>query len=93
MSLLKAVPPLVYWLLLTLSACNSTAPKTALLPVGGPPSPTSSHPVATPFLRLETGMHTAMFKSIAVDAGQRYLVTASDDKTARVWDLADGKLL
>jgi Caspase domain/WD domain, G-beta repeat len=28
-----------------------------------------------------------------VDAGERFLVSASDDKTARVWDLASGKLL
>ncbi|MGH8557411.1 MAG: WD40 repeat domain-containing protein [Methylococcales bacterium] len=38
-------------------------------------------------------MHTAMIKRIAVDAAERYLLTASDYKTARVWDLATGKLL
>jgi WD40 repeat protein len=45
------------------------------------------------FLRLETGGHTARLWRIAVDAGERFLVTASDDKTARVWDLATGKPL
>ncbi|MFO1433776.1 MAG: caspase family protein [Candidatus Competibacteraceae bacterium] len=50
-------------------------------------------PPDTPFLRIETGMHTAPISRIDVDAAERYLVTASFDKTARVWDLADGKLL
>lgn len=40
-----------------------------------------------PILRIETGMHTAMIKRIAMDAKQRYLVTASYDKTLRVWDM------
>jgi WD40 repeat protein len=46
-----------------------------------------------PFLRLETGGHTAAIWRIAVDAAEHYLVTGSDDKTARVWELATGKLL
>jgi WD40 repeat protein len=47
----------------------------------------------TPFLRIETGMHTAPIMRIDVDAKERYLVTASHDKTVRVWDLTSGKLL
>ncbi|GFO55637.1 hypothetical protein GMSM_26440 [Geomonas sp. Red276] len=42
-----------------------------------------------PILRVETGMHTAMIKKIAVDAAGRWLVSASDDKTVRVWELTD----
>jgi WD40 repeat protein len=42
---------------------------------------------------LETGMHTAQIHGIAVDAAEHFLVSASLDKTARVWDLATGKLL
>lgn len=52
---------------------------------GGPPT--------EPQLRLEAGMHTATIKRIATDAAGRYAVTASDDKTARVWDVATGQLL
>ena len=52
-----------------------------------------AYPPSTPFLRIETGMHTAIIRAIDVDAAERFLVTASDDKTARVWDLHDGKLL
>ena len=47
----------------------------------------------TPFLRLETGMHTAPIRRIDVDRAERYLVTGSHDKTVRVWDLRDGRLL
>src|SRR5208283_259516 len=43
--------------------------------------------------RIETGTHSAIVKRIDVDAAERYLVSASDDKTARVWDLRSGKLL
>ena len=38
-------------------------------------------------------MHTAAIRRIDVDAAERFLVTASHDKTARVWDLANGQLL
>ena len=38
-------------------------------------------------------MHTASIRRIAVDAAGRYAVTASDDKTARVWELSSGKQL
>ncbi len=44
-------------------------------------------------LRIETGMHIAMINRIGVDAGERFLVTGSDDKTVRVWDPDDGGLL
>jgi WD40 repeat protein len=46
-----------------------------------------------PMLRIETGMHTAMIRRIAVDAAGRFLVTGSDDKTVRVWELETGRLL
>jgi WD40 repeat protein len=56
----------------------------------------SAHAQATdpkPFPTLDPGMHTAVLRSVAVDAAGRYVVTASDDKTARVWDTASGQLL
>ena len=46
-----------------------------------------------PQLRIDPGEHTATIKRIAADRAGRWLVTASNDKTARVWDLADGRLV
>jgi WD40 repeat protein len=46
-----------------------------------------------PILQTETGMHTAPIKRIAVDRAEQFLVSGSDDKTVRVWDLASGRLL
>jgi len=53
----------------------------------------SGAPPSEPVLRIETGMHTAPIMRIGVDAAERFLVTTSDDKTARVWDLETGRLL
>jgi WD40 repeat protein len=58
------------------------------------PAYSAEPPASTqPFLAIEAGMHTAPIWRIAVDAAGRYAVTASADKTARVWDVASGKLL
>jgi len=45
------------------------------------------------YLRIETGMHTAPVIRIDTDALGKFLVTASHDKTARVWDSENGNLL
>ena len=66
-------------LLLVLGCCS------ALLPAAEPPS--------EPILRIEPGTHTAPIRHIATDAAGRWLVTASKDKTARVWDARTGELL
>ncbi|MDQ3686491.1 MAG: hypothetical protein M3430_12955, partial [Acidobacteriota bacterium] len=53
----------------------------------------TGEPPRAPVLRIETGMHTDAIRRIGVDAGNRYLVTGSEDKTVRVWELASGRLL
>jgi WD40 repeat protein len=53
----------------------------------------TAEPSTKPILRIETGMHTAKIKRIGIDAANRYLVTASHDKTVRVWELSTGHLL
>jgi len=88
---------LVRWLLggmiiLWLAACT-THPGASAVSSTTVPSESTTEPPTEPFPRLETGMHTAMIRRIAVDAAERFLVTGSDDKTARVWALPSGKLL
>ncbi|HEY2092961.1 MAG TPA: caspase family protein [Thermoanaerobaculia bacterium] len=46
-----------------------------------------------PSLRIETAMHTATISRIAADAGGRFVVTGSWDKTVRLWELRSGRLL
>jgi WD40 repeat protein len=70
---------LIASLLLAASAQSATAQ-------GGEPS-------RDPVLRIETGMHTASIKRIGVDRAGKFLVTAAEDKTARVWDTQTGRLL
>lgn len=50
-------------------------------------------PSSLPLLSIETGMHTAAVTGIDVDQGERFLVTASLDKSVRVWSPATGELL
>jgi len=52
-----------------------------------------TEPPTAPILRLENGMHTTAIKSINTDAQQRFVLTVSKDKTARLWSVKDGQLL
>ena len=46
-----------------------------------------------PVLRIETGQHLSMVTKISSDANGRYLASASEDKTVRIWDAGTGALL
>jgi WD40 repeat protein len=49
---------------------------------------------AEPILRVEVGMHNAGIFDMAIDPSNRILVTGSEDKTVRVWDISSrGELL
>jgi WD40 repeat protein len=41
----------------------------------------------------ETGLHTGSIWGIATDARNRYVVTASEDRTLRIWESSSGRLL
>ncbi|MFA7268138.1 MAG: caspase family protein [Sterolibacterium sp.] len=53
----------------------------------------AAEPPSSPILRVETGRHTAAIQRIASDGQGRWLATASEDKTLRVWQMQSGKLL
>lgn len=76
------IPPQILLLIFLLAALSAQ-----------PSSVFAQQPSSQPVLRLETGMHTAVIMHIGVDAAGRFLVTASNDKTARIWDIATGELL
>jgi WD40 repeat protein len=44
-----------------------------------------------PILRVESGLHGQYVNSIDTDAANKFAVTASSDKTVRVWSLPDGR--
>jgi WD40 repeat protein len=46
-----------------------------------------------PVLPIDPSMHTGAITTQAVDAGGRFAVTGSDDRTVRIWSIVDGKLL
>jgi WD40 repeat protein len=46
-----------------------------------------------PILRVETGMHTTLIRRVVVDTARNRLITASDDKTIRVWQMPETRLL
>ena len=74
---------------------SCTQPVSVLEPSdsSAPNAVATTKPPQAPILRIETAMHTARISHISVDEASRYLVTASDDKTLRVWELSTGRLL
>jgi len=53
----------------------------------------ADEPPSKPILRIETGMHTAPIRRISTDAAGRWMATASDDKTIRIWEVQSGQLI
>src|SRR5512136_2102047 len=56
----------------------------AVLAAAGSASPQTTEPI----LCVEVGTHNAGILRIAMDSSNRFLVTGSEDKTVRVWDLS-----
>jgi WD40 repeat protein len=46
-----------------------------------------------PILRIEAGAHLSLVTRVSSDSQGRWIVSASEDKTARLWEAATGRLL
>ena len=46
----------------------------------------------TPILQIESGGHLSLIRSLQVTGDEKWLISASDDKTIRVWNLETGRL-
>src|ERR1700687_5796737 len=79
------MPRLLNLLITALTLCLTVSTQSAMAQ--------EREPSRDPILRIETGMHTATITRIGVDAANRFLVTASHDKTVRVWEPPSGRLL
>lgn len=62
-----------------------------LMPVTGPVW--GAEVTTAPFLRIETGRHTARINRVATDAEARIVATVSNDKTLRLWSRTTGEPL
>jgi WD40 repeat protein len=57
-------------------------------------SPGAADPLpAFPLLRIDTGRHSAFIHALALDEAAGRVYSASEDKTVRIWRIADGRLL
>jgi hypothetical protein len=77
-----AVIPSFITLVLTLILCCAWPAKARL-----------AEPTITPQLRVETGMHTTLIRRVLPDIRRNRLITCSDDKTVRVWQMPEMRLI
>ena len=63
-----------------------------LTPLPGAASGWADDLPTEPMLRIDAQGHIGEIRGLATDAEERFAVTASNDKTVRVWSLPDGKL-
>lgn len=94
----RPIPPLVVWFrrpvqLLTTSVILAATPWVLPMSEAAAQDSPAEPPASTkPFPVIEAGMHLAPIRRMAVDQAGRWVVTASHDKTARIWNLVTGML-
>ncbi|MDM8562505.1 WD40 repeat domain-containing protein [Candidatus Marithioploca araucensis] len=78
-------------LILSQAAClPQTKERPTTLQTAAPP-PTPAISTTPPILQIDPGGHKSLIKDVTFTPDGRYLVSASDDKLIRVWDLETGK--
>lgn len=53
----------------------------------------AKEPPSIPLVRVETGMHTTMIRRVLPDLPRNRLITCSDDKTIRIWQMPEMRLI
>jgi WD40 repeat protein len=61
--------------------------------ISSPPDYRPKMPATSPFLKLNTVNHHACLNEVETDGANKYMVSASNDKTVRLWDLDRYRLL
>ncbi len=77
---------------MTATVKTAAAALLTLAALAGAPAAVSAQ-TTTPILRVETGMHTTLIRRVVPDVPRNRLFTVSDDKTIRVWQMPDARLL
>lgn len=80
------------WLLLAGLVCACSTVPPALEPAQSPDT-FQAVPDGQPILQIDSGGHMAVIRDIFFTHDDNTLISASDDKTVRVWDIASGKTL
>ncbi|MGE0723547.1 MAG: WD40 repeat domain-containing protein, partial [Alphaproteobacteria bacterium] len=78
---------------MTLRALLLAAAVALAAPPGATVAQAPAEPPGQPFLRVDPGFHTQIVNRVATDGEGRIAATASDDKTIRLWSVADGRAL
>ena len=83
----------VWWLSFLLWLALILAGMAPALVVAQSAAPSVRAPATGPFLRIDPGAHTSIVRAAAFDETSERVYTAADDKTVRIWQLPQGKLV
>jgi WD40 repeat protein len=74
-----------------LSVLSGGRERRVVAALAAPPKPASTEATAGPQLMLDTGGHMAKVNGLAITPDGKQIVSGSQDKTIRIWDIETGK--